>query len=105
MCSADGRVTRLTNRLSQRPTSPENKDKGRLTKWASGEKNFRNVGTGRSTGGAAVTGHKKLVKSGAGSLRSLPGGKTESMAVIPRKPVKTSSLLSVVSDKSSRFAN
>lgn len=52
-----------------------------------------------------MTGHKKLVKSGAGSLRSLPGGKTESMAAIPRKPVKTSSLLSVVSDKSSRFAN
>lgn len=76
-----------------------------MTKWASGEKNFRNIGTGRSTGGAAVTGHKKQVKSGAGSLRSLPGGKKESAAVIPRKPVRTPSMLSVVSDKSSRFAN
>lgn len=105
MCSPCPQETRLTNPSFQRPNSLENKDRKRMAKWATGEKNFRNMGTGRSTGGVAVTGHKKLVKNGAGSLRSLPGGKTESTAVIPRKPVKTDSLLSVVSDKSSRFAN
>lgn len=88
---------------SQRPTvihaSSEN-----AHAWARKEsKNTRNAGTGRSAVGAAVTGHKSKAKAGGGSLRALPSA-SASTAAASRKPVRASStMLSVLSDKSSRF--
>jgi len=73
----------------------------RMQKWAKSEARTKNNGTGRSAVGAAVTGHKAKVKAGGGSLRTLASASTA--PIIPPKPVKTTSMLSVVSDKSSRF--
>jgi len=75
----------------------------RMQKWARTEARTKHNGTGRSAVGAAVTGHKAKVKAGGGSLRTLASGSTSTMAVVPPKPVKAASMLSVVSDKSSRF--
>jgi mediator of replication checkpoint protein 1 len=76
----------------------------RIQKWAKGEARSANKGTGRSAVGAAVTGHKAKVKAGGGSLRTLASGSVSTMAAAPRKPVKSASALSVLSDKSDRFS-
>ncbi|KAF7978296.1 hypothetical protein HWV62_887 [Athelia sp. TMB] len=88
----------------ERPTTIH-ADSEHAQAWARKEgKNTRNAGTGRSAVGAAVTGHKAKAKAGGGSLRSLPSA-SASTAAAARRPVKTSStMLSVLSDKSSRFA-
>ena len=75
----------------------------RIQKWAKSEARTKNNGTGRSAVGAAVTGHKAKVKAGGGSLRTLASDSTSTVPVAPSKPVKAASMLSVVSDKSSRF--
>ena len=92
----------LSDTFFQRPvgafTEPD-----RMQKWARSEARTKHNGTGRSAVGAAVTGHKAKVKAGGGSLRTLTSGSASTMAVVPPKPVKVASMLSVVSDKSSRF--
>jgi len=75
-----------------------------MQKWAKSEARTKNNGTGRSAVGAAVTGHKAKVKAGGGSLRTLPSGSTSSVPVASRKPVKTASVLSTLSDKRGQFA-
>ena len=75
----------------------------RMQKWARSEARTKNNGTGRSAVGAAVTGHKAKVRAGGGSLRTLASGSTSIVTAAPPKPVKAASMLSVVSDKSSRF--
>jgi mediator of replication checkpoint protein 1 len=75
----------------------------RMQKWAKTEARTKNNGTGRSAIGAAVTGHKAKVKAGGGSLRTLAPSSASAVPVVPPKPVKAASMLSVVSDKSSRF--
>jgi mediator of replication checkpoint protein 1 len=75
-----------------------------MQQWAKSEARTKNNGTGRSAVGAAVTGHKAKVKAGGGSLRTLASGSTSSVPVTLRKPVKTASVLSTVSDKRSQFA-
>ena len=86
----------------QRPTTTF-VEPDRMQKWAKGEARTKNNGTGRSAVGVAVTGHKAKVKAGGGSLRTLASGSASTAAVVPRKPGKAATLLSVVSDKSSRF--
>ncbi|KAI6047042.1 MRC1-like domain-containing protein [Pisolithus marmoratus] len=70
--------------------------------WAK-DQGGRHYGTGRSATGAAVTGHAK-VKRGGGSLRSKETGVVgnESRAGSSRLS-KTPSMLSAVSDRSSKF--
>lgn len=70
--------------------------------WAK-DQGGRHHGTGRSATGAAVTGHAK-VKSGGGSLRSrvTNGADNEPKAGTSRLS-KAPSMLSAVSDRSSRF--
>jgi mediator of replication checkpoint protein 1 len=81
----------------------------RMSKWAKVEGRSRNSGTtGRSVGGAAVTGHAKA-KTGGGSLRtsSAAGNSalTSSSKATQRKPAKAqaSFLKGVVADKSAYF--
>lgn len=74
------------------------------TNWAKGETRTKNIGTGRSAVGAAVTGHKAKAKTGGGSLRTIASSSTSAAGTTaPRKPVKAPTMLAVVSDKSSRF--
>jgi len=75
----------------------------RLQKWAKSEARTKNHGTGRSAVGAAITGHIAKVKAGGGSLRALASGSPSTAPVISSKPAKAASMLSVLSDKSSRF--
>lgn len=91
--------------LLQRPHAAGLSDelKTNLANWARGESRTKNIGTGRSAVGAAVTGHKAKVKMGGGSLRTVSSGSASTTAVAPRKPVKAPSMLAAVSDKSSRF--
>jgi len=78
----------------------------KLRSWARGQGNG-NQGTGRSAVGAAITGHAKAkVKTGGGSLRTgqvATASKSTVTAPVPRKVEKGRSMLSVVSDRSSRF--
>jgi len=78
----------------------------KLRSWARGQ-GSGNQGTGRSAVGAAITGHAKAkVKTGGGSLRTgqvATGSQSMSSASAPRKVEKGRSMLSVVSDRSSRF--
>jgi mediator of replication checkpoint protein 1 len=82
-------------------------EKTKLRSWARGQ-GGGNQGTGRSAVGAAITGHAKAkVKTGGGSLRTTQaatGSSSVSSAPIPRKLEKGRSMLSSVSDRSSRFA-
>lgn len=80
----------------------------RLSKWAKVEGRSRNAGTtGRSVGGAAVTGHATRAKTGGGSLRNSAAGTsaTSSSKAPQRKPMKAkaSFLKGVVADKSAYF--
>ncbi|KAL4082002.1 hypothetical protein V8B97DRAFT_1879878 [Scleroderma yunnanense] len=77
-------------------------EKKTLRLWAKDMGN-QHKGTGRSANGAAVTGHAK-VKSGGGSLRSasMTNAGNETKAG-PSKLSKAQSMLSTVSDRSSRF--
>jgi len=74
--------------------------------WRSWAKDMahQHKGTGRSANGAAVTGHAKA-KSGGGSLRSAStvGDGAGSSKAGPGKLTKARSMLSTVSDRSSRF--
>ncbi|KAG1820532.1 MRC1-like domain-containing protein [Suillus subaureus] len=83
------------------------KEKTKLRSWARGQGDG-NQGTGRSVVGAAITGHAKAkVKTGGGSLRTTQaatGSNSVSSAPVPRKLEKGRSMLSSVSDRSSRFA-
>jgi mediator of replication checkpoint protein 1 len=83
----------------------------RMQHWAKVEGRSRNAGTtGRSGGGAAVTGHGRAkAKTGGGSLRS---GSTTSVASTDsgrateqRRPVKAmpSVLAGVAAERSARF--
>lgn len=78
-----------------------------MRSWARGQ-GGGNQGTGRSAVGAAITGHAKTkVKTGGGSLRTTQaatGSNSVSGAPVPRKLEKGRSMLSSVSDRSSRFA-
>jgi mediator of replication checkpoint protein 1 len=79
-------------------------EKIKLRSWAKGQGNG-NHGTGRSAVGAAITGHTKAkVKTGGGSLRTgqVATG-SQSTSSTPREVEKGRSMLSVVSDRSSRF--
>ncbi|KAG2148095.1 MRC1-like domain-containing protein [Suillus clintonianus] len=82
-------------------------EKTKLRSWARGQ-GGGNQGTGRSAVGAAITGHAKAkVKTGGGSLRTAQaatGSNSISSAPVPRKLEKGRSMLSSVSDRSSRFA-
>ncbi|KAG1753709.1 MRC1-like domain-containing protein [Suillus paluster] len=82
-------------------------EKTKLRSWARGQ-GGGNQGTGRSAVGAAITGHAKAkVKIGGGSLRTAQaaaGSNSVSSAPVPRKLEKGRSMLSGVSDRSSRFA-
>ncbi|KAG1780344.1 MRC1-like domain-containing protein [Suillus placidus] len=82
-------------------------EKTKLRSWARGQ-GGGNQGTGRSAVGAAITGHAKAkVKTGGGSLRitqAAAGSNSASSAPVPRKLEKGRSMLSSVSDRSSRFA-
>lgn len=82
-------------------------EKTKLRSWARGQ-GGGNQGTGRSAVGAAITGHAKTkVKTGGGSLRTTQaatGSNSVSGAPVPRKLEKGRSMLSSVSDRSSRFA-
>lgn len=71
--------------------------------WRSWAKDVghQHKGTGRSANGAAVTGHAK-VKGGGGSLRSTSTGHPEAKPG-PSKLSKARSMLSTVSDRSSKF--
>lgn len=83
----------------------------RMQYWAKVEGRSRNAGTtGRSVGGAAVTGHGRgKVKTGGGSLRNnsmASIASTESSRVLEqRRSVKAvpSLLASVAADRSTRF--
>lgn len=81
----------------------------RLSKWAKVEGRSRNAGTtGRSVGGAAVTGHATRAKTGGGSLRNSAAGSsasTSSSKAPQRKSMKAkaSFLKGVVADKSAYF--
>jgi mediator of replication checkpoint protein 1 len=83
----------------------------RMQHWAKTEGRSRNAGTtGRSVGGAAVTGHGRAkVKTGGGSLRSgsmASAASTDSGgASEQRRPVKTapSVLAGVAAERSARF--
>ncbi|KAG2071979.1 hypothetical protein BDR04DRAFT_1097661 [Suillus decipiens] len=81
-------------------------EKTKLRSWARGQ-GCGNQGTGRSVVGAAITGHAKAkVKTGGGSLRTsqaATGSNSVSNAPVPRKLEKGRSMLSSVSDRSSRF--
>ncbi|KAG2361993.1 hypothetical protein BDR07DRAFT_1407958 [Suillus spraguei] len=81
-------------------------EKTKLRSWARGQ-GCGNQGTGRSVVGAAITGHAKAkVKTGGGSLRTTQaatGSNSVSSAPVPRKLEKGRSMLSSVSDRSSRF--
>lgn len=90
--------------VSQRPTVAHT-DSEKTHAWARKEsKNSRNAGTGRSAVGAAVTGHKSKAKAGGGSLRSVLPSASASTAAPARRPVRVSStMLSVLADKSGRF--
>lgn len=76
-----------------------------LSNWAKGETRTKNIGTGRSAVGAAVTGHKAKAKAGGGSLRTTASSSTSTAATAPRKLCKVPTMLAVVSDKSSRFGH
>jgi len=82
-------------------------ERARMSSWAKSEGKSRNVGTGRSAVGAAVTGHrgKPRVKAGGGSLRTAQASSSGSTGIDPRKVtvLKTSSMLAVVADRSLRF--
>ncbi|KZP13040.1 hypothetical protein FIBSPDRAFT_1049618 [Athelia psychrophila] len=88
----------------ERPTVAHT-DSEKTHAWARKEsKNSRNAGTGRSAVGAAVTGHKSKAKAGGGSLRSVLPSASASTAAPARRPVRVSStMLSVLADKSGRF--
>ncbi|KAH7888042.1 hypothetical protein F5I97DRAFT_944152 [Phlebopus sp. FC_14] len=73
-----------------------------LRSWAKGQGN-RHHGTGRSANGAAVTGHAAKVMNGGGSLRSARLGVASETRTAPSKVSKAPSMLSTVSDRSSRF--
>lgn len=81
-------------------------EKIKLRSWARGQSSG-NQGTGRSVGGAAITGHTKAkVKTGGGSLRTsqmATGSQSSLTESVPRKLEKGRSMLSVVSDRSGRF--
>lgn len=72
--------------------------------WRSWAKDMahQHKGTGRSANGAAITGHAKA-KSGGGSLRSTSTVSDENAKAGPSKLTKARSMLSTVSDRSSRF--
>jgi mediator of replication checkpoint protein 1 len=79
-----------------------------MQSWATVENKSRNVGTGRSAVGAAVTGHNKAkVKTGGGSLRSGQLAATSSAFSGPSHPRKllraVPSVLAGVADRSARF--
>ncbi|KAG0699868.1 MRC1-like domain-containing protein [Suillus ampliporus] len=82
-------------------------ERTKLRSWARGQ-GGGNQGTGRSAVGAAITGHAKAkVKTGGGSLRTAQaaaGSNPVSNMPVPRKLEKGRSMLSSVSDRSSRFA-
>ncbi|KAF9224303.1 hypothetical protein BS17DRAFT_779610 [Gyrodon lividus] len=73
-----------------------------MLSWAKGQ-SHRHQGTGRSSNGAAVTGHGK-VKSGGGSLRSAQPSSLGAMNETRNKVSKAPSMLSTVSNRSGRFA-
>ena len=84
--------------------------KASMQSWAKTEVRSRNAGTtGRSVGGAAVTGHVRAkVKTGGGSLRhsSASAALTDSgRASEQRRPVKSmpSLLAGVAADRTTRF--
>jgi mediator of replication checkpoint protein 1 len=79
-------------------------EKIKLRSWARGQ-GRGNYGTGQSAVGAAVTGHTKAkAKAGGGSLRTgQVATRSQSTSSTPREVEKGRSMLSVVSDRSSRF--
>lgn len=81
-------------------------EKVKLRSWARGQ-GSGNQGTGRSAVGAAITGHAKTkVKTGGGSLRvgqAAATSKSTVTASVSRKVEKGRSMLSLVSDRSTRF--
>jgi hypothetical protein len=91
----------LTTETSPQRSIHEESHEQRLQAWARAEKKKYVPGPGRSTAGAAVTGHAKKVHTGEGSLRP---GTMESVASKPREKAKMPSLLSKVSDRRDRFA-
>jgi hypothetical protein len=88
-------------KISPQKSIYEESHEQRLQAWARAEKKKFVPGPGRSTAGAAVTGHAKKVHAGEGSLRP---GAVEPVASKPRQKAKMPSLLSKVSDRSDRFA-
>ncbi|KAF8897205.1 hypothetical protein BD779DRAFT_1489499 [Infundibulicybe gibba] len=83
-------------------------ERNRMQSWARGERRSRNAGTGRSVGGAAVTGHGRAkLKTGGGSLRNPSAANPASSDQVPsqsRRPLKaTPSVLAGVADRSARF--
>ncbi|KAG1874779.1 MRC1-like domain-containing protein, partial [Suillus subalutaceus] len=98
-----------TDLVLERPNRilENDQEKTKLRSWARGQ-GGGNQGTGRSVVGAAITGHAKAkVKTGGGSLRTTQtatGSNSVSSAPVPRKLEKGRSMLSSVSDRSSRFA-
>jgi mediator of replication checkpoint protein 1 len=105
-------VRRSDHEVQQAPklvTLPE-KNMARMQSWAKIEGRSRNAGTGRSVGGAAVTGHGRAkVKTGGGSLRNSSTASAastdSSRAFEQRRPVKAmpSLLAGVAADRSTRF--
>lgn len=76
-------------------------DLSRQQKWARSEGGSRNAGTGRAS---AVTGIAKSVKAGGGSLTGRRTESGQSRNKTPAKLNKTSSILSAVSSRRSKFA-
>jgi hypothetical protein len=106
-------VRRSDYEVQQAPklvTLPE-KNMARMQSWAKIEGRSRNAGTtGRSVGGAAVTGHGRAkVKTGGGSLRNSSTASAastdSSRSFEQRRPVKPipSLLAGVAADRSTRF--
>ncbi|KAF8414467.1 hypothetical protein L210DRAFT_2992776 [Boletus edulis BED1] len=71
-----------------------------MTSWAKNQ-SHRRQGTGRSGNSAAITGHTK-VKTGGGSLRSKQTSNAASVS--EARKTKTPSLLSMVPNRSGKFA-
>ncbi|OJA13418.1 hypothetical protein AZE42_05784 [Rhizopogon vesiculosus] len=102
---AKGPALSQTDFGPERPnrTMENDQEKIKLRSWARGQ-GSGNQGTGRSAVGAAITGHAKAkVKTGGGSLRTGQAAGSKSTLTESRKLEKGPSMLSVVSDRSSRF--
>ncbi|KDQ64941.1 hypothetical protein JAAARDRAFT_243596 [Jaapia argillacea MUCL 33604] len=90
----------MTDDFGSGPKKISEEDAVRLTAWAKTQKSGIHAGGSRSAMGATITGFNKA-KRGDGSLR--PGQRAASGPSHPRKPIKSQSMLSVVSDRRDRF--